>query len=869
MGRQAELDAILQALVRPDCSGVLLVGGAGLGKTRMALEVLEAAESRGWASDWVVATASAAEIPFGALARWLPHQGVAPVASSGVAVFHAAARDLADRAAGRQLVIGIDDIDHLDPASAVLLHHLVCIRAAKVVFTLRSRTRAPDPIVNLWKDGLVRRVELGPLTRSEADVLLAGALGGAVDRGLTERFWRASAGNLLYLRELVSATKGTDALEFHAGRWLLLGDLSASAPLTELIETRIGALTVEEREVLELVGMGEPLPLGILDGLVRAEAVATLEQAELVVAARDRQRDLVHLAHPLYAEALRASCGPLRARTLARRLAQAYLATGLNRRGDLLQYVVWELDSGGACDGPLLRGAARLALEGSDPVLGERLSRAALSAEPDQAEGIFLLAEALSRLGRYEECLDLFQPGPDTPEPARTLLRRGRIIVRYWVLGQCDEAYLDLDSLEGETRGESRLMVKSLRSTMLCHAGEVAVSADLDRAILAQATDPTLIWEVKQRLSFTLAMMGCSAEAMALAGECLQPALRPEAAIPVNVDLAMAAMAMATFYSGLLETTGFMADQVYADGLSLDHLALRLAGSSLRATVAAGRGDVAGAGALLAEAVSLLPPADVDGLRALVLGMQVGVAALAGELELAQGAADQARRECHPALTWFVPLLDQGRALALAAAGHIARAVDALDASAVEVRRRGQLAFEVNALLDMARLGSGSRVADRLEELAGTNDGALVRWAARYARAATTGSGSDLDAAAAGFQELGMLLVAAEIAGDAATAHRRSGDRMAEARSLRSCRQLAERCPGVAPWVFRDRLERDILTNREREVARLVASGLSNKAVALQLTVSVRTVESHLDRVYSKLGITDRARLAEVLGPSL
>ncbi|WP_164983948.1 helix-turn-helix domain-containing protein, partial [Cellulomonas endophytica] len=56
------------------------------------------------------------------------------------------------------------------------------------------------------------------------------------------------------------------------------------------------------------------------------------------------------------------------------------------------------------------------------------------------------------------------------------------------------------------------------------------------------------------------------------------------------------------------------------------------------------------------------------------------------------------------------------------------------------------------------------------------------------------------------------------------------------------------------------------LTAREREVAALAASGLSNRAIAERLTVSVRTVEGHLYRAGQKLHLSDRAGLAAVLG---
>jgi DNA-binding CsgD family transcriptional regulator len=52
------------------------------------------------------------------------------------------------------------------------------------------------------------------------------------------------------------------------------------------------------------------------------------------------------------------------------------------------------------------------------------------------------------------------------------------------------------------------------------------------------------------------------------------------------------------------------------------------------------------------------------------------------------------------------------------------------------------------------------------------------------------------------------------------------------------------------------------LSEREQEVARLVADGLANKTIAAQLHVSVRTVESHVRHVLTKLGLSNRTQLA-------
>ncbi|SDX03572.1 non-specific serine/threonine protein kinase [Saccharopolyspora shandongensis] len=52
------------------------------------------------------------------------------------------------------------------------------------------------------------------------------------------------------------------------------------------------------------------------------------------------------------------------------------------------------------------------------------------------------------------------------------------------------------------------------------------------------------------------------------------------------------------------------------------------------------------------------------------------------------------------------------------------------------------------------------------------------------------------------------------------------------------------------------------LTPREREVARLVAQGLSNRQIAEQLVISKRTSDSHIEHILAKLGATSRAQIA-------
>ena len=116
------------------------------------------------------------------------------------------------------------------------------------------------------------------------------------------------------------------------------------------------------------------------------------------------------------------------------------------------------------------------------------------------------------------------------------------------------------------------------------------------------------------------------------------------------------------------------------------------------------------------------------------------------------------------------------------------------------------------------------------------------------------------------FEAMGAWLVAAEASASAAVVLRRTGDaRRAAAAELRAA-ELARRCQGAMTPALRAIQTQALLSSREIEVAALAAAGLANKDIAGRLSVSVRTVENHLQRVYEKLGVARRADLAQALG---
>jgi DNA-binding NarL/FixJ family response regulator len=120
-------------------------------------------------------------------------------------------------------------------------------------------------------------------------------------------------------------------------------------------------------------------------------------------------------------------------------------------------------------------------------------------------------------------------------------------------------------------------------------------------------------------------------------------------------------------------------------------------------------------------------------------------------------------------------------------------------------------------------------------------------------------------AAAQGFERLGMPLLAAA-AHEAAGARDRALELYGRCGAAYDVARLGGRA--VAAEASRGSTEvRDgTLSEREREIARLVARGKSNAEIGRELSISHKTVEKHLGSVYGKLGLTSRVQLAAHIG---
>jgi DNA-binding CsgD family transcriptional regulator len=162
--------------------------------------------------------------------------------------------------------------------------------------------------------------------------------------------------------------------------------------------------------------------------------------------------------------------------------------------------------------------------------------------------------------------------------------------------------------------------------------------------------------------------------------------------------------------------------------------------------------------------------------------------------------------------------------------------------------------------------GRGSMVA-RLARVRGRLEAARGRWGA--AEAAFGRAGVALGGLPLPFQWALLDLAHGQVL-------RRAGQRRAAAERLSAARErlvglrarpYVERCEvelaacGLAP-AKRGVFDPSRLTAQELAVARLVAVGMSNRRVASELFISIKTVQFHLTHIYSKLGVRSRAELA-------
>ncbi len=868
VGRHEALVLVRDQLRRTDISGLVLVGPPGVGKTRLAKECLAMGEAAGFAAALAVGSRAAREIPLGALAPLLP-----PTAGSserGMAMLRKATDSLLALAGGKPLLLVVDDAHNLDDASALVLHGLAVARTAYVVATVRSGEQVPDPVVALWKDGLAERLELGPLDQLEVAQLLETVLGGPVEGKVLQQFWNASEGNVLYLRELVLGSLDAQTLVDDAGLWRLVGDVSSSPRLTDLVEARLAGLDDEEIAALELVAFGEPIGVDVIERLSSGAALERLERRGLLATELDDRRVQARLAHPLHGDVLRERTPLFRARAVCRALADEVEASGVRRRGDVLRVALWRLDGGGTARPDLLLEAARMAAFANDDKVAVRLARASFDLEPSFEAG-HVLADCLYSSGetdQIEAVLSQVEPlaRDDFERTAVALVRSFNL---FWHLGSVDQAVgvieavlpqLEDPELVGEAQG-----VLALYDVMA------------NQAELGVPRVEPLFGRHEGRAFLQVALAGSlGLPALGRADEAVDLAVRAYGAhrtmggmlVMYEPSLLRVAQELALCFLGRLHEAERLAHEGYAvavgegDGAGWAFHCLALG------RVCLDRGKVVDSLRWWREGAALFEAVNHPGPQRWALIGQVFAHALAGDAPAARKVIDeiQSMRE-HPA-SLNDPDLARATAWVEVAEGDPAGAIERLRALAEADRDAGHPAHELDVRHDLARLGRAAEVRTRVHELAGIVAGPLAAARAGHVDALVADEAAALAAASEAFADCGASLLAAEAGEASAEAYRRAGDARAATAQQHRTAELRAACDGaVTPGLGRIDSPTP-LTKRELEIALLAAKGLASKDIAAQLFVSVRTVDNHLARIYDKLGVSGRAALADALEAS-
>jgi len=277
-------------------------------------------------------------------------------------------------------------------------------------------------------------------------------------------------------------------------------------------------------------------------------------------------------------------------------------------------------------------------------------------------------------------------------------------------------------------------------------------------------------------------------------------------------------------------------------------------GQALLGTVARARGDLAAARAHFTEALPALR--DIDA-RPLLVRCLIGL----GRCALEQGDLAGARRAFGEGLRLgasiglriavargleaFADLLEQegdveGAVLLAGAAAALREAIGARPGRGTHACRRREELLERS----LRRLGE-----HRLSWLWGQGRAMAVEDAVAYALHGPSDRGRE-DACGAAPQ--GAHGAAEETAAEKKREERRAGSRLHDSGEL----------PAAGPGSGALARPPGLLTPREREIARLIARGLSNRGIADELVISPATVARHVANILAKLGFGSRAQIA-------
>ncbi len=788
---------------------------------------------------------------------------------------------LSEVADERPLICIVDDAQWLDrtsaPALAFLARRLVAEPIA-IVFALREPAEAEQFLA-----GLPELVVEG-LLDADARALLESVLTGPIDERVRERIVAETRGNPLALLEL---PRGLSATEL-AGGFGLLGGQALSGRIAESFQRRLGELSAETVRLLRVAAaepLGDPLLVWGAAERLGIPVSAAIETRGLLAIG-----DRVTFRHPLVRSAVYESASPAE-----RRAAHLALAEVTDPELDPDRRA-WHLAS--ATSGPdenvaleLERSAGRAQARGGIAAAAAFLQRAAaLTLEPTRrTDRALAAAQANLQAGAFDAALRLLAAARAGPLEE---LQRARIDLLH---GQIAFASgLDSDAppllLRAAERLE-RLDLELARETHLSAWGAAAFAAragagDLPEVCRAASalpapSDPPRPVDL---LLDGLALLITDGRGAAA------PTLRRVAQLFAGEDVSTEErlrwgwLATAASYAmwDVEGTRPVWAKQIQLvrDAGALEQLPLYLVALGLST---AWTGDFAGAAFLVAEVaeVTAATGASIPPLGAVLLLALRGREAEASQLIAAavEQDGDPRRGVALTEAQWAAAVLYNGL-------GRYDQALASAQQASWDPLDLYPSMWALPELVEAAARSGKSEIArealDRLErttEPAGTDFGLGVEARCRALL-------SEGEAAEALYREAIERLERTHLRPELARAHllygewlRREGRRRDAREQLRTAHEMLAEI-GMEAFAERARREllatgetvrkrspetRDDLTAQEEQIARLARDGLSNPEIGSQLFISPRTVEWHLRKVFTKLGITSRRELRAAL----
>jgi DNA-binding CsgD family transcriptional regulator/tetratricopeptide (TPR) repeat protein len=882
VGELAAIGACVDAVSGGSGRVVWVEGDPGSGKTALVSQVVAKLPA-----DFVVLQAAAdestADQPFAVLEQLGIEGGGSPQAVGLDLV-----ASLTEAGGRRPVAVVVEDLHWADRESRQALLTVVRrLGEERVLLLVTSRPgAAPDGWERLLLDpsGSLR-VVLGALSRDDVGEM-ARVAGTDLPWRAVGRLHEHSGGLALYVRTLLAELS---VAQLAAPG----GELPVPRSLASMILARVAELPPDARELAAALSVvGEAVPLPVAGRIARvdhpAEALEALLGTGFVAWWPGEASTPACFTHPLYRAALYADLAPTRRRELHRAAAESLdAASALRHRvaaaegtDDDLARDLDESAAGRAGEGARSVAATHLlwaSSVSSGPQLNERrvLRAARLLLEDGQA------ARAAELRGRVEGCGE---------GPLRSLVL-GQLAWEEAASARAESWLIEASAQAGGTEPDSEAAAAALGhlGTLYHTQGRGQEAIDAATRLLALRNLPA---ELERTGWITLTAGTAADQGAAAALNCLASRLpQPAESVPAtDADLLIVRGALG-FYAG--RTTAAIADLRAAIRLARHGAAAaqlpRARVQLSQLLLSSGEWDEAlvharTALSLVSAERRVWMDAQVHAALARLFGGRgewqraaehlAAADAAAGEAgtieavvttRVAQAAVARARNDPEQVVKILAPLVETPHLIPMSTSlawwptligamidgGELATAAEQVELLGTAAQQRG---------LDMQARIAGARA--HLEAARGRPDQAC----SSYDRALTLLGPDDplLDRAEL-HHRFGQLLAA------------RGGRRRQAVDQLRLARDLFARA-GAEP--FLRRVEADLasqkitvsrpgsrsplaLTDRERDVAVLVAKGMTNREVAAELYVSPKAVDYHLGHIFGKLGITSRRDLRQ------